>query len=108
MSSQIRFLAAWNRAVRRRMALLSLLLTAWSGAIHAAEEPLVMGVFPRFSASESTVRYSQIAEYVGEQIGRKVVLATPRDFPSFWQGVVDQRYDVVQYNQLHFVRSSKT
>jgi phosphonate transport system substrate-binding protein len=72
-----------------------------------AEEHLVMGVFPRFNATETTTRYTPVAEYLGERLGRKVVLVTSKDFESFWKGVTEQRYDIVQYNQYHYIRSSR-
>jgi phosphonate transport system substrate-binding protein len=37
-----------------------------------------------------------------------VILETSRDFQSFWRGVEEQRYDIVQYNQYHYIRSAKT
>lgn len=71
-----------------------------------ASEALVMGIFPRLSASETTTRYSPLAEYLSKRLGREVRLVTSRDFPSFWLGIEKQRYDIVQYNQYHYVRSS--
>jgi len=67
-----------------------------------------MGVFPRFHASETTTRYAPLADYLSERLGRKVNLVTAKDFPTFWQSVQEQRYDIVQYNQYHYIRSAKT
>lgn len=74
----------------------------------AAEAPLVMGIFPRLNASDTTTRYSPLAEYLGERLGRKVSLVTSSNFESFWRGVEEQRYDIVQYNQFHYIRSSRS
>jgi phosphonate transport system substrate-binding protein len=74
----------------------------------AAQELLVMGVFPRLNASETTIRYAPLADYLSKQLGRKVSLVTSKDFQSFWQGIEEQRYDIVQYNQYHYIRSAKT
>jgi phosphonate transport system substrate-binding protein len=74
----------------------------------ANEESLVLGVFPRFSASETTTRYTPLAEYLRERLNRKIVLVTSKDFQSFWRGVEERRYDIVQYNQYHYIRSSKS
>ena len=74
----------------------------------AAEDPLIMGVFPRLSASETTTRYAPLADYLGKRLGRKVSLVTSKDFQSFWQGIEEQRYDIVQYNQYHYIRSAKS
>jgi len=76
--------------------------------VHAAEEPLFLGVFPRYNASETTTRYMPLANHLQERLGRKIVLETSKDFQSFWRGVEERRYDIVQYNQYHYIRSAKT
>jgi phosphonate transport system substrate-binding protein len=76
-------------------------------AIHAADDALVIGVFPRLSASETTTRYAPLADHLSKQLRRKVSLVTSKDFQSFWQGIEQQRYDIVQYNQYHYIRSAK-
>jgi len=94
---------------RRIVQLLWLIVTVAVGsAAHAVEGPLIMGVFPRLSASETTTRYAPVAEHLSKQLGRKVTLVTSKDFQSFWQGIEEQRYDIVQYNQYHYIRSAKS
>jgi phosphonate transport system substrate-binding protein len=78
-----------------------------AGLVRANEESLVLGVFPRFSASETTTRYAPLAEYLRERLNRKIVLVTSKDFQSFWRGIEERRYDIVQYNQYHYIRSAK-
>lgn len=77
-------------------------------AIQAADEPLIIGVFPRFHASETTTRYAPLADHLSERLGRKVSLVTAKDFQSFWQAVQEQRYHIVQYNQYHYIKSAKS
>jgi phosphonate transport system substrate-binding protein len=67
-----------------------------------------MGIFPRFHASETTTRYAPLADYLSERLGRKVTLATAKDFQAFWQGIEEQRYDIVHYNQYHYIRSAQS
>jgi phosphonate transport system substrate-binding protein len=74
----------------------------------AADNALTLGIFPRLNASETTTRYAPLAEYLSVRLGRKVSLVTSRDFTSFWEGIEEQRYDIVQYNQYHYIRSAKT
>jgi phosphonate transport system substrate-binding protein len=81
--------------------------TSIAPVIQAADD-LVLGVFPRFSASETTTRYTPIAEYLQDRLDRKVILVTSKDFQSFWRGIEERRYDIVQYNQYHYIRSAKT
>jgi phosphonate transport system substrate-binding protein len=65
-------------------------------------------VFPRRNAAETTRMFTPMADYLGEQLGRKVNLVTAKDFESFWRGVTERRYDVVHYNQYHYIRSAQT
>src|SRR5262245_24466569 len=67
-----------------------------------------MGVFPRFNAGETTTRYTPLAEYLQAHLGQKITLVTSKDFQAFWIGIEQQRYDIVQYNQYHYIRSAKT
>jgi phosphonate transport system substrate-binding protein len=49
-----------------------------------------------------------LADYLGERLGREVRLVTSRNFDSFSKAVAEQRYDIVNYNQYHYIRSAKT
>lgn len=84
-----------------------LVAMALSPAARATDKPLVIGIFPRYNATETTTRYSPLSEYLQQRLGRKMVLETSKDFQSFWQGVEERRYDLVQYNQYHYIRSAK-
>jgi phosphonate transport system substrate-binding protein len=94
----------------RRIVTLIWLITAATLApgIQAADEPLIMGVFPRLNAAETTKQFTPMADYLGSQLGRNVKLVTARDFEAFWQGVTEQRYDIVHYNQSHYIRSAQS
>jgi phosphonate transport system substrate-binding protein len=105
---EIRFIRGWNRKWGRMVPLLWLIATAaLAPAAQAADGPLIMGVFPRRNATETTKLFTPMADYLGERLGRKVHLVTARDFESFWQGVTEQRYDIVHYNQYHYIRSTQ-
>jgi phosphonate transport system substrate-binding protein len=73
-----------------------------------ADEHLTMGVFPRFNAGETMTRYTPLAESLGKRLHHKVTVVTSKDFQSFWRGVEEQRYDLVQYNQYQYIRSAST
>ena len=99
----------WNDKRRRIIPLLWLIVTALvAPALQAAEAPLIMGIFPRNKATETTTRYTPLANYLSEQLGRKVVLITSKDFDSFWKGVMERRYDIVHYNQYHYIESAQS
>ena len=87
-------------------ALLALGLLASIVPARAADNELVLGIFPRFNASETTTRYSALSEYLSKRLHRKIRLVTARDFETFWRGVETQAYDIVQYNQYQYLRSA--
>jgi len=82
--------------------------TAAAPVVQAAEDPLVMGVFPRRNAVETAKLFTPMADYLSERLGREVKLVTSKNFDSFWKAVAEQRYDIVHYNQYHYIRSAKT
>lgn len=87
----------------------SIALSAFTPIALAAEAGLVVGIFPRYNATETTTMYTPLADYLGERLGgAKVTVVTSKDFDSFWKGVEDQKYDVVHYNQYHYIRSAET
>lgn len=93
--------------VERRFRILAWLLALWIVAPCAqANEELVLGVFPRRSPTETTRFFTPLASHLTEQLGRSVRLVTSRDFDSFWRGVSERRYDIVHYNQYHYIRSA--
>lgn len=91
----------------RIIALLWSIATAAVPVAQAAEGGLIMGVFPRYKATETTTMYTPLADHLSERLGRKVTLVTSKDFDSFWKGVIEQRYDIVHYNQYHYIHSAK-
>ena len=74
--------------------------------VRAAEQTLTMGVFPRLNFPLK--RFTPMADYLGRRIGRKVNLVTAKNFEVFWKAVMDRRYDIVHFNQYHYIRSART
>ena len=98
-----------NRTWRRMVPLLCLIVTLLAAPfIQAAEEPLTLGIFPRNKATETTTMYTPLANYLSERLGRKVILMTSKDFESFWKAVTERRYDIVHYNQYHYIQSAQS
>ena len=89
------------------MVVLLLWILAAVPVIGAADAPLLLGVLPRLNAGETTTRYAPLAEQLTRTLGRKVNVVTAKDFNAFWRGVEEQRYEIVQYNQYHYIRSAK-
>ena len=96
--------------LRRGVATLLWLIAtaAVASAVQAAESGLTLGIFPRYNATEITTMYTPLAERLSERLGRQVTLVISKDFDSFWKAVEEQRYDIVHYNQYHFIRSART
>lgn len=106
----MRFISMRNRNSRWRhiVRLLCLLAMAPVTPVSwAAEGPLIMGIFPRHKATETITMYTPLANHLSERLGRKVVLVTAKDFDSFWNGVTERSYDIVHYNQYHYVTSAQ-
>ncbi len=76
-------------------------------ASFADDEPLLMGVFPRRNATLTHTFFSPLAQHIAQATGREVRLIASKDFTAFWQGVKEKRYDIVHYNQYHYVRSHR-
>ena len=84
-------------------------LVAWVASMQVtpAEAELTLGIFPRRPATESHGLFSPLADYLSKELGKKVVLVTPKDFPTFWEGVKEKKYDLVHLNQYHYIKSRK-
>lgn len=71
------------------------------------DDPLVLGIFPRRNAKETIKLFQPITDYLSQQLGRRVQLVTGKNFESFWQDVIDKRFDIVHYNQYDYIVSHK-
>ena len=76
-------------------------------AADAKQKPLVMGVFPRRNAKATLKLFKPIAEYLTHKLGRNVRLVTNKNFEDFWKGVTQHKFDIVHYNQYHYLVSHK-
>ena len=103
--------AAMSNIPRRYAAILALIATAVGSFPTFGAEPsepeLVMGVFPRRNFTDTLAMYAPLAEYLSASLKRPVRLQSAKNFDDFWQGVIERRYDIVHYNQYHYVKSHK-
>ncbi len=74
--------------------------------ISAAPE-LRLGVFPRRSADVTQAMFQPFAEALSRALNRKVVIETTYDFASFWENIANNSYDLVHYNQYHYIKSHR-
>lgn len=76
-------------------------------SVSVAAETLVMGIFPRVGAVETNHMFQPLARYLSTVLGKEVVIETAKDFETFWNGVTQKRYDLVHFNQYHYLKSHK-
>lgn len=77
------------------------------GTVSGADDALTLGVFPRRPPPDTLERFQPLASYLSSRLGRPVNVETTHDFASFWESVAERHYDLVHYNQYHYVRSRK-
>lgn len=94
----------WIRPFVLLVALIATMVVA--PVLQAAEDVLRLGIFPRRNFAETARLFTPLADYLGERLGRKVTLVTSRNFDAFWTAVREERYDIVHYNQYHYIRSA--
>ncbi|WP_455211859.1 phosphate/phosphite/phosphonate ABC transporter substrate-binding protein [Kaarinaea lacus] len=82
------------------------LLMAVFNCVEALAE-IKMGVFPRRSAEVTEKAFQPLAEHLSKLLGEEVKLIVPKSFKEFWKGVKENRFDLVHYNQYHYIRSHK-
>ena len=70
-----------------------------------AEETLKMAIFPRKSLEETAKAFDPLARYLSKKIDQKVELVLFKDFETFWQSLKSHQYDLVHYNQYHYIKS---
>jgi phosphonate transport system substrate-binding protein len=73
----------------------------------AADDPLVMGVFPRRNVKLTHQMFTPLAEHLSQQLGREVQLKTSKDFKTFWSDLQKKEFDLVHFNQYHYVVANK-
>lgn len=70
-----------------------------------AAKTLILGVFPRHNARKTVHDFQPLQAYLSQMLKRPVKLETSANFKSFWKAVTHARYDIVHYNQYHYLRS---
>ena len=73
----------------------------------AAIADLNMGVFPRRPIAKTHKFFKPLAEKLSKELGEPVKLIVAKNFKEFWKGVKTGKYDLVHYNQYHYLLSHK-
>jgi len=87
----------------------TLLLTGLLGVTSIpAVADINMGVFPRRPVAVTHKAFKPLAEKLSKELGEKVNLIVAKNFKEFWKGVENKKYDLVHYNQYHYLLSHKS
>lgn len=93
------------------ISLLSLLISGVSAAQSVEsvknESVLRLGIFPRRNMQVTDRMFRPLSEKLSSVTGMNVLLETTHDFASFWENVSNKQYDIVHYNQYHYLKSHK-
>lgn len=76
-------------------------------AAQKKENELVVGIFPRRNAKSTVHAFTPLSDHLAKRLQRKVRLDVSSDFETFWKKVKATHYDLVHYNQYHYVRSHR-
>lgn len=68
---------------------------------------ITMGVFPRRSPATTLQLFQPLADHLSVVLGEKVTLSVPKNFQDFWKKLKTGQYDIVHYNQYHYIKSHK-
>ncbi len=90
---------------RTLIAITGAVITLMGSSVALAD--ITMGVFPRRPAAVTHKLFKPLAEKLSQELGEPVKLVVAKDFQSFWQGAANQEYDLVHYNQYHYLLSRK-
>ncbi|MGD8559191.1 MAG: phosphate/phosphite/phosphonate ABC transporter substrate-binding protein [Gammaproteobacteria bacterium] len=87
------------------LAVLGVFLSLLASAQAVAD--VTMGVFPRRPIAVTHKAFKPLAEHLSRQLGEPVHLVIPKSFQAFWEGVEKKRFDLVHFNQYHYIKSHK-
>lgn len=73
----------------------------------AAVADLNMGVFPRRPVAKTHKFFKPLAEKLSQELGEKVNLIVSKNFKAFWKDAQNGKFDIVHYNQYHYLLSHK-
>ncbi|WP_455366281.1 phosphate/phosphite/phosphonate ABC transporter substrate-binding protein [Kaarinaea lacus] len=87
------------------LAIIGTLLTLLGSAQAVAD--ITLGIFPRRPVAATHKAFKPLREHLEKQLGEPVRLVVPKDFKAFWEGVEKKQFDLVHYNQYHYIKSHK-
>jgi phosphonate transport system substrate-binding protein len=92
---------------KRILVLVLLFLVSMPLVAAGSGEPLRLGIFPRYNYTETLRAFTPLAGHLARVLDRRVELETASDFSTFWQAVAARRYDIVHFNQYHYIKAHR-
>lgn len=89
---------------RKAVTIIAFLLILLFGPVQAMAD-IVMGVFPRRNVATTHKDFQPLANYLSDKLGEPVKLIVPMNFNAFWDGVQNKQFDLVHFNQYHYIKS---
>ncbi len=80
---------------------------AATGDLGTEQTSLNMAIFPRRVPQVTRKAFQPLANYLQVELGKPVNLITPATYKKFWKGVTTNQYDIVHFNQYHYIESHK-
>ena len=77
------------------------------GELENNQETLSIGIFPRRNISVTRKIFEPLRAFLEVKLNQPVKLHTPKSFSSFWDNVENKKYDLVHFNQYHYIISQK-
>lgn len=87
-----------------RKLIIGLILFGITGSLWAE---VVVGVFPRRSAQKTIKMFTPLANHLSDKLNEKFTIVVPKDFKTFWKMVEQKKFDLVHYNQYHYILSNE-
>lgn len=95
--------------MKRRQFIQIVMAGAASGALtplsraEQHRQHISMGIFPRRNTKVTYRMFNSLASHLTSIIGTPVKLETAKNFKEFWEKVKQQKYDLVHFNQYHYI-----
>jgi len=69
------------------------------------DRPLIIGIFPRRNIKTTYRLFNPLARHLEQVLQQEVRIETARTFQLFWEQVQKRKYDLVHFNQYHYILS---
>lgn len=75
--------------------------------VYANDNIFEVGIFPRRNIKITHSLHQPLINHLSELIGRPVKLTVSKDFKTFWKNLTERKFDLVHFNQYHYILAHK-